>query len=800
MKPAAPPAGPDSWKSLVVPVFSWQPATVADPPGPPRAEPYQDVWVRGRVRQRGARECAERFEIVRRFCSRFRRPFTVLDLGANLGYFSLRLAETFDCTTVAVEGEHGGWLEEILRANGNPRVILLRKTCSPEDLRALAEVEHFDVVLALSFIHHLEGGFQESLDTLRALGEHLILELPFDAGNGAEHLSREVRLPAGARRLGQGQSHRPGARRDIVLLPTPKPRLGRPFLGARRTAPEPTIHSTWDEKRAHASRRQASRDWHPGLNLRTYLWLGGAWPLKADIAAQIRAKAAALSLPAEPQPHDVILSGKEVHFIGRAGARPEPPSRAVDLEADTVLVTRADVAAEATPISASASHATSPIAVSVIMPWPDGVERAARFLERLRNAVNAAPAFEVLFLDERGDPDGHDPATALESRFPFARVLRCAESRGRDASTFFAARMARGTHLVLAAVDLEPEPGWLQHALSRFEREPDTGVVGSKLLYPDRSVQHAGVEFVRGVQPGFPIWPLHRYWQFPEDDPGVNQPAGLCGVSGAGLFVERALFLEAGGLSGDLAPPFDVLDLCFKARERGRRVWYEPRSVAVVRADRSQQPNGRPGPETLRAAARFFRAWPEALARLELETYVIRQEGKCRFLSHDLLPALADARPGGRRLRAAAARLLRLLPALEPFHTHFGGVQDALDMLTDDLASPPRVVLSQADSTDDARRLFEVVRDVEQVWFLPPGPTPRLQQMLRVVLRRLPNCLGVHGEAVTRSEVTEKPASSDVSEEAATRAPGGGLPGAGRRLAREAVPERESVSNLAEPA
>ena len=60
--------------------------------------------------------------------------FTVLDLGANLGYFSLRLAERFDATCVAVEESYAAWLREILRANGNRRVILLRKQVSLRDL------------------------------------------------------------------------------------------------------------------------------------------------------------------------------------------------------------------------------------------------------------------------------------------------------------------------------------------------------------------------------------------------------------------------------------------------------------------------------------------------------------------------------------------------------------------------------------------------------------------------------------------------------------------------------------------
>ncbi len=147
--------------------------------------------MKGKVEKRGVRECEDRFELIRAFAGKFERPFTVLDIGANLGYFSLRLAETFDCTCVAIEGIYGDWTQEVFERNENPRVILLKKIFKLADLRALAEVEHFDVVLGLSMIHHLDGSFDESLEVLRSLGDHLILELPFEANACGQQVVHE---------------------------------------------------------------------------------------------------------------------------------------------------------------------------------------------------------------------------------------------------------------------------------------------------------------------------------------------------------------------------------------------------------------------------------------------------------------------------------------------------------------------------------------------------------------------------------------------------------------------------------
>jgi SAM-dependent methyltransferase len=161
---------------------------------PPRAtlEQYQDIWVKGKLQKRGVRECADRFELIADFCRQFKRPFTVLDLGANLGYFSLRLTECFDCTSVACEGIYVDWIQEVLVQNANPRVILLKQIFTLADLKALAQVEHFDVVLGLSVIHHLDGAFDESLEVLRSLGDHLILELPFEANACGQQIVQQA--------------------------------------------------------------------------------------------------------------------------------------------------------------------------------------------------------------------------------------------------------------------------------------------------------------------------------------------------------------------------------------------------------------------------------------------------------------------------------------------------------------------------------------------------------------------------------------------------------------------------------
>ncbi len=284
------------------------------------SKPYQDVWVKGKVMVQGYRECAERYELVAHFCSQYRRPFTVLDVGANLGYFGIRLAEQFpECRVVAVEGRPE--IGSVLQENDNPRVIWLRRMLSLRDLWCLANVEAFDVVLALSVIHHLPAAPEASLEVLPLIGDHLILELPYEDTACGQEKVQAIVPPSDAVDLGRGKSHLDGGSRQILLVSRPKRRLASAYLGCSRSELAMTIYSDFARKRVRFwTKAEPERDWHAGLNLQTYLVMGGAYPSRRLIAARVRE--AAID---ERQAYDhrdiaawnVILQGDRVQIIDR---------------------------------------------------------------------------------------------------------------------------------------------------------------------------------------------------------------------------------------------------------------------------------------------------------------------------------------------------------------------------------------------------------------------------------------------------------------------------------------------------
>lgn len=141
---------------------------------------YQDIWVRGKPVAFGGRECELRFWAIYKALKKNKKPIKVLDIGANMGYFSIRLAEKIPGTYVMFEGDEktAEALLKICKLNSNPSLILMKRRLCLADLKKLQEKEKFDVVLALSIIHHFEEPYNQVLETLMTLGNQLVFEPP----------------------------------------------------------------------------------------------------------------------------------------------------------------------------------------------------------------------------------------------------------------------------------------------------------------------------------------------------------------------------------------------------------------------------------------------------------------------------------------------------------------------------------------------------------------------------------------------------------------------------------------------
>lgn len=134
-----------------------------------------------------------------------------------------------------------------------------------------------------------------------------------------------------------------------------------------------------------------------------------------------------------------------------------------------------------------------------------------------------------------------------------------------------AALAANGEYLLLLNNDVEViTPDWLDEMLSHAILA-GVGAVGAKLLYPDNTIQHAGIILVGGVAG-------HAHKHLDKTRAGhfgralVTQ--NFVAVTGACLLISKKIYFEVGGMDENLAVAFNDVDLCLKIFAAGyRNVW-----------------------------------------------------------------------------------------------------------------------------------------------------------------------------------------------------------------------------------
>lgn len=280
------------------------------------------------------RECKARYEAIRPLLARYKRPFTVLEYGPAEGYFAARIAEEFPASTVVMIERHAHLCRQ------TPGTIFLNREVTAEDLEHLAACEHFDVVLAMSVLHHIKEpgrGFRAIL----TMGDHVLFETPpvedTVAWNGRTVELWEAVGPVEKTLLVETRGLAAGSMRPLWHIETPKNRILQPDLARVRqhgVTPSKTmgamrIDSTFEHKRVAFGAKGEERDWLPGINLLTYCWWSGTWPERGTVAGWVRSTR--VDEPhGDMRPWNFVLSGRGCHLID--GAHHDCEDDAVALE------------------------------------------------------------------------------------------------------------------------------------------------------------------------------------------------------------------------------------------------------------------------------------------------------------------------------------------------------------------------------------------------------------------------------------------------------------------------------------
>ncbi|RYY56476.1 MAG: glycosyltransferase [Chitinophagaceae bacterium] len=206
--------------------------------------------------------------------------------------------------------------------------------------------------------------------------------------------------------------------------------------------------------------------------------------------------------------------------------------------------------------------------VTIIIPVYNSWELTYRCLASVR--VNALGVSYHIILADDNSSDGTTGAAEIISNIT---IRRNAENTGFLENCNLAASEVKSPFVLFLNNDTQVLPGWLDSLVKLMHRDPQIGMTGSKLIYPDGRLQEAG-----GI-----IWKDASGWNYGHSQdpqlPQFNYVKDVDYISGASILVRTALWNEIGGFDPRYRPAYsEDSDLAFEIRKRGYRVVYQPAS------------------------------------------------------------------------------------------------------------------------------------------------------------------------------------------------------------------------------
>lgn len=211
--------------------------------------------------------------------------------------------------------------------------------------------------------------------------------------------------------------------------------------------------------------------------------------------------------------------------------------------------------------------------VSIVIPNKDHIDDLDKCVRSLFN-VNTYKNIEVIIVENNStQKETFEYYDSIQKEYSDVRVLMWKSGFNYSAINNFGVKEAKGDYILLLNNDTEMiAPDSISDMLGYCMR-PDVGIVGAKLLYPDGTIQHAGVIIGLGGIAG------HAFIGLDANQYGYMSRAYLSSdysaVTAACLMISKDIYNEVGGLCEEYAVAFNDVDFCMKVRSKGYLVVYD---------------------------------------------------------------------------------------------------------------------------------------------------------------------------------------------------------------------------------
>lgn len=248
----------------------------------------------------------------------------------------------------------------------------------------------------------------------------------------------------------------------------------------------------------------------------------------------------------------------------------------------------------------------SDVKVSIIIPVYNNFDYTKLCLQSVLNNTHGI-SYEVIIADDNST----DETKNILKHVKNIQVVRNNENLRFLKNCNNAAKYARGEYLCFLNNDTQVQRDWLKFLVDAMEKDSSVGLVGSKLIYPDGTLQEAG---------GIIYTDASGCNYGRNDDPDCiwyNYVKEVDYISGASVLLRRKTWKKLGGFDETFAPAYyEDTDLAFQIRYKlGQKVMYIPRSVVVHFEGKSNGTDTTSGQKKYQAInqKKFFKKWKNEL-------------------------------------------------------------------------------------------------------------------------------------------------------------------------------------------
>ena len=344
---------------------------------------------------------------------------------------------------------------------------------------------------------------------------------------------------------------------------------------------------------------------------------------------------------------------------------------------------------------------------SIIIPTKDHVDDLMATVESILMCTTY-PNYEIIIIDnESVDPEAEEYYSYLTERYDNIKIERANYPFNWSKVNNQGIAASRGEIIVCLNNDvIVLTSDWLDRLVENTLRE-DVGIVGSLLLYPDGTIQHAGVVI------GLGGWADHVYkgaLPIHHGDPFVSPmvPRNVTAVTGACMAFSRKLVDSIGGFDENFILCGSDVEICLRAIKRGYRNLYLPSvrlthfesktraSISIPEVDFELSREAYK--EFLLAGDPFFNK------NLDYDSCVPRPVSHRAYFKHDKEKDIETNIPEIRPIRFRNSlhdeiRINLLIPSLNN-EDIFGGIATALNLfnaLVEELGCSSRIIIMDAD-------------------------------------------------------------------------------------------------------